>query len=156
MINGRGLPVRGQAWMDHEISSSQLGEDQAGWDWAGIQLNDGREIMTYRLRKKDGSTDPFSSLAWVDKRGVVTNLTQAQFEWTAIGTWTSPATGGVYPVDVKLTTSDPATGRRVTFLLRPLAKDQELSATPGGVSYWEGACRVLDETGTRWDRPTWS
>ena len=55
--------------MDHEISSSQLDDDQAGWDWASLQLNDGREIMAYRLRKKDGRTDPFSTLAWVDAQG---------------------------------------------------------------------------------------
>src|SRR5690606_11448407 len=46
--------VRGHAWMDHEFSSSQLGPDQEGWDWASLQLADGREIMCYRMRRKDG------------------------------------------------------------------------------------------------------
>ncbi len=47
--------------MDHEFSSSQLGAGQVGWDWLSLQLFDGRELMAYRLRFQDGSTDPFST-----------------------------------------------------------------------------------------------
>lgn len=60
---GQKLPVCGQAWMDHKISSSQPGHNQAGWDWCCLQLNDGREIMAYRMRRKDGSQDNFFMLA---------------------------------------------------------------------------------------------
>ena len=51
------MEVKGEAWMDHEISSSQLGEGLAGWDWTYMQLNDGTEVKAYRLRKEDGSSD---------------------------------------------------------------------------------------------------
>jgi predicted secreted hydrolase len=146
-LAGRQQAVRGQAWMDHEISSSQLDADQAGWDWASLQLNDGREIMAYRLRKKDGRTDPFSQLAWVDAQGGVTNRNSTQFTWTAVRTWKSPATGGVYPVHVKLTTTDPANGQSVSFTLEPILLQQELSGALGGIPYWEGACHVLNEQG---------
>ena len=144
-LAGRKQSVRVSAWMDHEISSSQLDEDQAGWDWASLQLNDGREIMAYRLRKQDGSTDPFSRLAWVDAQGVVTNFNSTQFTWSAVRTWKSPATGGVYPVTVKLATTDPASGQPVTFTLEPILLDQELSGGLGGIPYCEGACHVLDD-----------
>ena len=60
-------------------------------------------------------------------------------------TWKSPATGGVYPVHVKLATTDPATGQPVTFTLEPILLQQELSGALGGIPYWEGACRVLNE-----------
>jgi predicted secreted hydrolase len=146
-LQGRPQAVRGQVWMDHEISSSQLDRDQAGWDWAGIQLNDGREIMAYRMRKKDGSTDPFSTLAWVDRQGALTHLGPDRFTWSAGRTWKSRSTGGVYPVETKLTTIDPANGQPVAFTLEPLFPDQELSGALGGVSYWEGACRVLNDKG---------
>lgn len=146
-LQGREQAVRGQAWMDHEISSSQLGDDQAGWDWAGIHLKDGREIMAYRMRKRDGSTDAFSTLAWVDAAGTVTHFGPDKFTWTAGRTWKSPRTGGVYPVQAKLTAIDPASGQRVKFTLEPLLAEQELSGALGGISYWEGACRVLDEKG---------
>ena len=35
--------------MDHEISSSQLGEGLEGWDWTCMQLNDGTEVKAYRF-----------------------------------------------------------------------------------------------------------
>ena len=148
-LAGRTQAVRGQAWMDHEISSSQLDADQAGWDWASLQLNDGREIMAYRLREMDGSTDPFSQLAWVDAQGGVTNRNSTQFTWTTVRTWKSPATGGVYPVQVKLATIDPISGKPVSFTLEPIILPQELSGALGGVPYWEGACHVLDEQGAK-------
>jgi predicted secreted hydrolase len=103
--------------------------------------------MAYRMRKKDGSTDRFSTLAWVDQRGAVMHLGPDRFAWSSGRTWKSRNSGGVYPVETKLSTVDPASGQRVTFTLEPLFPDQELSGTLGGVSYWEGACQVLNEKG---------
>lgn len=140
-------PVRGQAWMDHEISSSQLGSDQVGWDWACLQFEDGREIMTYRMRRQDGSTDPFSTLAWVGRDGRVTQVGPSRFTWRNEANWKSPETGAVYPFPVRLETVDPETERPVQFRLVPLAPNQELNGGVGGIAYWEGACRVLDPSG---------
>ena len=47
--------------MDHEWSTSALGEEQAGWDWFSIQLDDDTELMLFQLRRADGSVDGFSS-----------------------------------------------------------------------------------------------
>jgi predicted secreted hydrolase len=141
------MAVTGQAWMDHEISSSQLAEDQAGWDWASLQLDDGREVMAYRMRLKDGGTDPFSTLAWVDRDGGVHHYPATQFTWSTTGTWRSPRSGAIYPLPVILHCPDPLTGKRASFTLEPLALDQELHGAVGGVAYWEGACRVLDSQG---------
>ena len=104
-----------------------------------------REIMAYRMRKKDGSTDPLSTLAWVDQQGHLTHLGSDRFTWSAGRTWKSPHTGGTYPIETTITTTDPLSGERVTFTLEPLFPDQELSGRLGGVSYWEGACRVLND-----------
>ncbi|MBC8003359.1 MAG: carotenoid 1,2-hydratase, partial [Opitutaceae bacterium] len=146
-IGETSLAVTGTAWMDHEISSSQLEEGQAGWDWAGVQLNDGREFMTYRLRRKDGSTDPFSTLAWIDKAGRVSHRNAAQFQWKSLATWKSPKTGAVYPIRSRLTTVDPATGQSAVFVFEPLAVNQELTGDLGGIAYWEGATRVRNDSG---------
>src|SRR5262249_44981445 len=40
-IDGRTERVSGQSWMDHEFGSNQLREDQVGWDWFSIQLDNG-------------------------------------------------------------------------------------------------------------------
>jgi len=141
------LPVTGQAWMDHEISSSQLAEDQAGWDWASLQLDDGREIMAYRLRLKDGRTEPWSTLAWVNREGVVRHYRADEFEWIPTGTWRSPRSGAVYPIPVTIACPDPETGVTTRFRLEPLVLDQELDGAVGGIAYWEGACRVIDSRG---------
>jgi predicted secreted hydrolase len=146
-FQGKEWPVKGSAWMDHEISSSQLTENQAGWDWAGIQLDDGREIMTYRLRGKDGSTDPASALVWVLRDGTLHHQDAEQFRWEPARSWKSPRSGAVYPLPVRLHTTDPESGKAVALDLEPLCLDQELGSALSGVPYWEGACRVRSEAG---------
>lgn len=146
-LGGENFAVSGQAWMDHEISSSQLGAGQVGWDWTCLQFDDGREIMAYRMRRQDGTTDPFSTLAWVDREGNKTHQNATEFKLEALANWTSPRTRAVYPGKLRLTTRDPATGRLRSFTLEPLAVDQELAGGFGGIPYWEGACRVRDESG---------
>ena len=58
---GRPSRSSGLSWLDREWGTSALEEEQAGWDWFALQLDDGRDLMFYRLRREDGSTDPFSS-----------------------------------------------------------------------------------------------
>ena len=53
--------VTGESWMDHEFGTSQLADNEAGWDWLGIQLDNGVDIMFYRMRHRDGGIDPYSS-----------------------------------------------------------------------------------------------
>lgn len=136
--------VTGEAWMDHEISSSQLSAGQVGWDWLSVHLQDGREVMLYRLRRRDGGADPASTLTWVDRAGATT---RAAFTWEVTERWRSPATGAEYPARIRVTTTDPATGATVTLAVEPLAAAQELPGTLGGIPYWEGACRVRDAAG---------
>ncbi|HRE81137.1 MAG TPA: lipocalin-like domain-containing protein [Opitutaceae bacterium] len=139
------LAVTGQAWLDHEISSSQLSQGQVGWDWVSLQLHDEpRELMLYRLRRADGSADPASTLQWVDPQG---KPQRAPFTWEVLSTWTSSETGAVYPARVRIQTTDPATNRPRSFTVEPLFAAQELPGELAKISYWEGACRVKDETG---------
>ncbi len=138
---GLTLSVQGTSWMDHEFSSSQLSRDQVGWDWAGIQLRDGRSLMVYRLRRQDGSQDPFSTLTEVDAVGHIRRSTQA-FSLVPKGSWRSPATGTAYPLPLELD----AWGERLTLV--PVLLDQELqTARSTGITYWEGACRVKNAAG---------
>jgi predicted secreted hydrolase len=139
--------VTGSAWMDHEISSGQLSPGQAGWDWACLQLEDGRDIMAYRMRLKDGGTDAFSTLAWIDKEGRVKHVAPGPFRWETLDTWISPETKAAYPVKVKISAPDPQSGQETAYILEPFSKEQELSGGLGGITYWEGACRVRDASG---------
>ena len=68
VLDGRELEVEGAGWFDHEWGTSQLGEGVAGWDWFSLRLDDGSELMVYRLRREDGSPDPYSSGTLVARR----------------------------------------------------------------------------------------
>jgi len=139
--------ITGTSWMDHEIASRQLSGDLAGWDWTAIHLDDGREIKAYILRRPDGSADPFSRLIWIDRETKLTNHPTEQFKWERTRWWQSPATKTRYPVEVVIQTTDPQSKAPLRLRLRPLLDNQELT---GSLSYWEGACEVIDEaTGKR-------
>jgi predicted secreted hydrolase len=133
--------VRGWSWMDHEFSTTQLAPDQAGWDWAGIRLADGRSLMAYRLRGRDGRQDPWSTLTEVGPDGRIRRATR-DFRWTGAGLWRSPGSGAAYPLPVRLEAWGEA------WTLEPLVPDQELRTRLGApITYWEGACRVRDGRG---------
>ncbi len=144
-LGAEKISVRGEMWMDHEMSSSQLDEGQLGWDWACLQLRDGREAMVYRMRRKDGTPDPFSTLAWITPAGAVRQVGAKDFTLSPITMWRSPVSKAEYPLGVVLEAVDPSTGKRARWKLIPLAQDQELAGRITGIAYWEGACRILDE-----------
>jgi predicted secreted hydrolase len=146
--NGEEIAVEGIAWMDHEISSSQLGEDLAGWDWTCMQLDDGTELKAYRLRKKDGGSDPWSAVYWIDQKGNTERVYADSFTWKTLDTWTSPKTGLQYPTSVEVSVKHPTNGQQV-YQLRPLLDAQEFTGNRADNAYWEGACEVLNEDGKR-------
>jgi predicted secreted hydrolase len=145
MIAGEEVGVTGEAWMDHEISSSQLDRNQIGWDWACLQFFDGREIMGYVLRTDEGKPSDFSKLVWIAEDGGLTHVRHGDYDWRHEGSWTSPVTGATYPISPLIVTTDPKSGEERQFRLVPLMEDQEMVGAAGGVSYWEGACDVRDE-----------
>ncbi|ROR34143.1 lipocalin-like domain-containing protein [Inmirania thermothiophila] len=135
--------VRGTAWMDREWGSGALGPGQAGWDWFALQLEGEGELMYYRLRRRDGGTDPASAGTRVGPDGRVRPLAAQDVRLRVRGTWRSPRTGVRYPSGWTLAL--PAEG--LELVLEPLLADQELDLS---VRYWEGAVTV---TGRRGGRP---
>lgn len=133
--------VSGEAWMDHEFSSSQLEEGQTGWDWASLQLKDGREVMAYVMRRKDGTPDAASTLAVIGREGKMRHLASDAFKMEVLGTWKSPRSGAIYPIRVRISFEGES------FELRPLAENQEHDGGITHLPYWEGACDVLDAHG---------
>jgi predicted secreted hydrolase len=132
-------PVTGKAWMDHEFFSGGLDGDETGWNWFGLQMDDGTELMVYFLRDKDGGFDPASAGTWVSTSGKGTRLRAAQIRAVPLQNWKSPATGGVYPIQWLL--DIPSLG--LSLHVGADLPDQELR-TPRttGVDYWEGSVHV--------------
>ena len=143
---GKEIKVQGEAWMDHEISSSQLGEGLAGWDWTCMQLLDGTEVKAYRLRQDDGGSDRWSAVYWIDHEGKTEHVYADRFSWVEKKEWTSPKTGLTYPNTVQIEVEHPRRGRLV-YLIEPLIENQEFYGLQADNAYWEGACRVLDGEG---------
>ena len=133
-IAGETIAVTGEAWLDREWSTSALGPDLAGWDWFALQLGDGREVMFYRLRRKDGAVDSWSRGSLVAADGSSRSLDAADVQLTPLSTWKSP-TGASYPASWRLTLPDEAMDLEIT----PRVANQELAVT---VRYWEGAVEV--------------
>ena len=65
-LGAKTFEVSGASWLDREWSTSALGPEQSGWDWFALQLDDGRELMFYRMRRKDGGVDRHSQGVLVD------------------------------------------------------------------------------------------
>lgn len=131
--------VHGKSWFDREISSHGLAKNEAGWDWFAIQLDDGREIMIYELRKKDGSIDRYSAGTLVDTVGNIRHLKRDDYRIKVISTYTSKMTGIRYPSKWEIIVPSEHLSLQVT----PLLEDQEFTGDQAmGRPYWEGTCSV--------------
>lgn len=142
-VGGRRREVRGESWMDREIGSSQLAPDQSGWDWWSLRLADGRDLMLYVLRRRDG-TASWRNATLVERDGRVRFL--APDAWTSrpIGTWRSEATGAVYPSGWEIEV--PGDGLRLVVTPDVKSAENRSSLVPG-LFYWEGPVTVSDGAG---------
>ncbi|WP_374341223.1 lipocalin-like domain-containing protein [Methyloversatilis sp.] len=124
--------VRGRAWLDHEWSSALMPEGAQGWDWLGINLDDGGALMAFRMR--DAAGKPLWAAATLrDASGDRRHGPEEVF-FAVRRVWRSPRSAGAYPVEM-----DVSVGQR-RFRLQPLLDDQELdSRASSGAIYWEGA-----------------
>jgi predicted secreted hydrolase len=139
------VSVSGVAWMDHQWGNFVVASG-GGWDWYSLQLDDRTELMLYVLRGVDGqTTGVYGTQVLAD--GSLVDLQAGSVSAEAVGTWTSPHTGAVYPSGWRLHLPN---GERLQ--LTPQLVDQELyfPGAPSGqtMSYWEGAVTVAgDRTG---------
>jgi predicted secreted hydrolase len=141
-MNGRA--VHGLAWMDHEWFTDQLADNQRGWDWFSIQLENRTELMLFEIRRADGSIDPFSAGTYIAADGKATHLASADFSLTPLAFWTSPTTHARYPIQWRIRIP------RLKLELECAAAipQQELSDQDNStVSYWEGAVTYSGSAG---------
>ncbi|HXG52611.1 MAG TPA: lipocalin-like domain-containing protein [candidate division Zixibacteria bacterium] len=138
-IDGRTEKVTGESWMDHEFGTNQLGENQVGWDWFSIQLDDQTELMLYLIRRKDGSADPYSSGTRVDAKGRTRHLALGEYRIEVLDHWKSPKSGATYPIRWRVTVPS----EQMELEISPLFREQELvTARSTRVTYWEGAVEI--------------
>ena len=140
--------VRGEGWFDHEWSTSVLSDEQIGWDWFALHLDDGRDLMAFRLRRKDGLRDPHDHGALVQGRDQYRLLRADQFELTPDAYWQDER-GVAWPTawTVQVAAEDfyrnqlrDLSGVR-TWRVVAAFDDQRMRTL---VPYWEGLVHVYD------------
>lgn len=131
--------VTGEAWLDHEWSSEYLDSQAVGWDWIGVDLDDGAALMAFRIRGPQGE-QRWAGGTLRGGDGHVQILQPADVEFHAGRRWTSPRTRIAYPVQWRV-----RAGSR-EFNLEPLLDDQENDTRLStGAIYWEGAVRAYEK-----------
>ena len=143
-LQGRARAVSGRAWLDHEWSDAFLPPQAVGWDWIGINLDDGSALTAFRLRRADG-TSVYAGGSF--RRGgsdAVRSFAPDEVTFTPGRMWQSAASKARYPVQWRVAT--PAG----TFSVAALLDDQELDSRGStGSVYWEGLSDLFDERGQR-------
>ncbi|MFT7117103.1 MAG: putative secreted hydrolase [Rhodoferax sp.] len=142
-LGARTLQVQGSAWLDHEWSQALMHPQAVGWDWIGMNLNDGSALTAFQLRdQKGGALWDGGSF-----RSPAMGATPQVFERHAVvfkplRHWTSPLTQARYPVEWTLRVHGEV------YTVKALIDNQELdSRTSTGAVYWEGLSALLDSRG---------
>ena len=142
-LDGRPLAVQGRAWFDHEWSDHALSDEAVGWDWIGMNLDDGSALMAVRHRRADGSMF-YAGGSFRAVGGAVRNFGPDEVRFVPGRRWASPASHASYPVE--WTVETPAGRYRVRALFD--AQELDSRASTGGF-YWEGLSELVDESGRR-------
>ncbi|MGH9176891.1 MAG: lipocalin family protein, partial [Vicinamibacterales bacterium] len=136
-VDGRPLEVTGEAWFDHQWGNF-ISVGAGGWDWFAVQLTGGHDL-TISLIRDDAGQIVMAYGTLVNPTGDQRHLEASEFEVTATGTWTSPASGATWPSGWTIALPDEDWSLTVT----PSTADQELRTTLStGVTYWEGEVLV--------------
>jgi predicted secreted hydrolase len=129
--------VTGSAWLDHEWSSQYLEKAATGWDWIGINLDDGSALMAFRMRGK-ASENFWAGASLRQADGRLTVFSPDEVRFIPRREWKSARTGTTYPVSFLVRAGDRE------FEIEPLFDDQEHDTrASAGTIYWEGAVRAL-------------
>lgn len=136
-IGAEVFAVAGATWMDHEFSTSALGDDARGWDWFGLIFADESELMVGQIRLTDGGIEPVFGGLQIRPDGSTRQLSAEQIGIAVSDIWRSPHSDAEYPAGWDITISGP---ENLSIAVTPLMPDQELHSAD--IIYWEGAVRV--------------
>ena len=125
------IEVAGDAWLDREWSSQPLSDNQTGWDWFSLSLEDGK-LMGFRLRQTDGSY--YTSATWIDPNGSATSYANGAFEADPVAI--SDVGGRDVPTTWNVRLPDRGVDVEVTAINPQAWMDTS-------VPYWEGPIIVL-------------
>ncbi len=141
-VKGQTFEVTGKAWLDHEWSEEILHPDAAGWDWIGMNLDDGSALTAFRLRDKAGNT-LWDGGSFRHPKADLYTFSRGEVIFQPIRRWKSPLSQASYPVEWAIRT--PAD----FYTVRAVIDNQELDSRQStGAIYWEGLSELIDSKGT--------
>ena len=139
--NDQSIQLSGNAWLDREWSSQALAQNQQGWDWFSLHLNDGSKLMVYQLRHDTGNE--WISGSWTSADGDVTPLSKVDIKLKSQSErqiTTKNNASITLPLDWSINL--PTLNRSLT--IKPLYDEQWLATS---FPYWEGVVLVRDDNG---------
>ena len=135
-LDGKPQTAKGRAWFDHEWSSEVLAAGAVGWDWIGINLDDGGALMAFRIRNAAGDT-LYAHAALRAAGGRRSEFGTSELSFTPLRHWPSHQSGARYPVQMEIRCGPHR------FETVPVQDAQELTTRrPLPVSYWEGLVKI--------------
>ena len=140
-LKGQAFAVTGKAWLDHEWSQELLHPSAVGWDWIGMNLDDGSALTAFRLRDKDGNA-VWTGGSLRTAAGGLRVFNHGEVDFRPLRSWTSPLTQITYPVEWAIRTPGDS------YAVKALLDSQELdSRNSTGSVYWEGLSELADSRG---------
>ncbi|WP_074212641.1 lipocalin-like domain-containing protein [Salinivibrio sp. ES.052] len=133
-LDGETIPVTGKGWFDKEWSSGAMAKGQTGWDWFGLNLDDGRALMVTQIR----GTKPFvfGSLAYPNGR--VVSLHQTDIKMLPVS-HAKMTQGASLPIGWQIKVP----GEGIDITTQPLNVQSWMDLS---IPYWEGPVRVKGST----------
>lgn len=142
-VKGQKFEVTGKAWLDHEWSEEILHPSATGWDWIGMNLDDGSALTAFRLRDKEGNA-LWDGGSFRSAKGDVYPFSRGEVIFKPVRRWKSPLSQASYPVEWLVRT--PAD----IYTVRAVIDNQELDSRQStGAIYWEGLSELIDSNGKR-------
>ena len=136
-IGDREVAASGRGWFDREWSTSALGAEQIGWDWFALQLDDGRSLMLYQIRRRDGARGAYDRGVLVSAQGTVRPLGVADFSLVSERVWRD-GSGTHWPLRWRIEVGDEV------LIVDAAIEDQVMDTS---IRYWEGLVRVSNPLG---------
>ena len=141
-VGGVSHAVTGVSWMDHQWGEfTILG---IGWDWLSLNLDDGSDLTVSVVWEQEEHKHISTYGTYVPADSSAVHLPGDDVSLEPGGTWTSPETGAVYPVDWRL---------RVDSLELDLSLTASIEEAEFALSsfipvvYWEGSVAAAGTKG---------
>ena len=143
VLKGQRFDVSGKAWLDHEWSEELMHPDAVGWDWIGMNLDEGFALTAFRLRRQDGS-QVWAGGSFRTPGGKPYTFSPGEVIFSPQRYWTSVVSQARYPIEwIVKTPAD-------FYTVKAVIENQELdSRASTGAIYWEGLSDLFDSNGKR-------